>query len=618
MIKNETGRLVQLLKRFQGGQAASLDPVTAAASSATVNDSNPDSSLTSHAISDRRVERLASGCDQEHVPRPIADDALLMDLYRVQRVFPVKPTPVLVPRDSGLPLRCEQTLFEGEWITCFVIGGEKRLCLTQFMHSRSLRRFTFSDINKTCAYLNIHCPPCSREQMEALKVRLNESVVLPSLQKFPYPPSCCRGLLSTTAPGNLIDVTVLVIVCEPPFPQGYAPGLLNVLPVTFTNSALITKTDAVRLYGFLCLQSKAPLLDKRKSDSSTTLGGRSGKKGALSFIPVEHDCFGGCRGRFYRDLYDKPTAECVKCDHCGELLTAKAFVSHAHCNFERHVCHWGFNSDNWPSYIHLPLEEQGNTLYAYAMEQLKTSFEEAEKQAALKRGYTELPQESSKKRFCLDTSDMNSEVMRSNLVAIAPSVYYDNVFLKAYASALIANQNFMRSHDSKMGTFTNGEHSAIHTGPSAFTGDCLAVRNGVLPCRPADAYADRRNSVMANVYSRETVNEQTKLLKRKLSSYSEEQSQNVNASEQCSFSSGTIDGKDDLFALLKQYVSDPAGIEKIHAKFLECLSDAETRLRYLEMHNRILLEELFQIENRKQVSNGGILPMAALFNKAYF
>ncbi|KHJ47425.1 SKI/SNO/DAC family protein [Trichuris suis] len=180
MIKNETGRLVQLLKRFQGGQAASLDPVTAAASSATVNDSNPDSSLTAHAISDRRVERLASCCDQEHVPRPIADDALLMDLYRVQRVFPVKPTPVLVPRDSGLPLRCEQTLFEGEWITCFVIGGEKRLCLTQFMHSRSLRRFTFSDINKTCAYLNIHCPPCSREQMEALKVRLNESVVFPS------------------------------------------------------------------------------------------------------------------------------------------------------------------------------------------------------------------------------------------------------------------------------------------------------------------------------------------------------------------------------------------------------------------------------------------------------
>ncbi|KFD58276.1 hypothetical protein M513_01039 [Trichuris suis] len=562
MIKNETGRLVQLLKRFQGGQAASLDPVTAAASSATVNDSNPDSSLTAHAISDRRVERLASCCDQEHVPRPIADDALLMDLYRVQRVFPVKPTPVLVPRDSGLPLRCEQTLFEGEWITCFVIGGEKRLCLTQFMHSRSLRRFTFSDINKTCAYLNIHCPPCSREQMEALK-------------------------------------------------------LLNVLPVTFTNSALITKTDAVRLYGFLCLQSKAPLLDKRKSDSSTTVGGLSGKKSALSFIPVEHDCFGGCRGRFYRDLYDKPTAECVKCDQCGELLTAKAFVSHAHCNFERHVCHWGFNSDNWPSYIHLPLEEQGNTLYAYAMEQLKTSFEEAEKQAALKRCYTELPQESNRKRFCLDTSDMSSEIMRNNLVAIAPSVYYDNVFLKAYASALIANQNFMRSRDSEVGAFTNGEHSAVHTGSSAFTGDCLTVRNGVQPCRPADAYADRRNSVMANVFSRETVNEQSKSMKRKLSSYPEEQSQNVNASEQCSFSSGTIEGKDDLFALLKQYVSDPAGIEKINAKFLECLSDAETRLRYLEMHNRILLEELFQIENRKQVSNGGILPMAALFNKAY-
>uniref|UniRef100_A0A5S6Q9C1 C-SKI_SMAD_bind domain-containing protein n=1 Tax=Trichuris muris TaxID=70415 RepID=A0A5S6Q9C1_TRIMR len=562
MIKNETGRLVQLLKRFHGGQAASLDPVTAAASSMTVNDSNEDGSLTARAISDR----LTSCHHQEQSPRSLADDALLMDLYRVQRVFPVKPTPVLVPRDSGLPLQCEQTLFEGEWIACFVIGGEKRLCLTQFMHSRSLRRFSFSDINKTCAYLNIHCPPCSREQMDALK-------------------------------------------------------LLNVLPVTFTNSALITKTDAVRLYGFLCLQSKALLLEKRKADVSTSLEGLSGKNGAHSFIPVEHDCFGGCRGRFYRHLYNKPTAECVECDHCGELLSAKAFVSHSHCNFERHVCHWGFDSDNWPSYVHLPLEQQGNTLHAYAMEQLKSLVEETDEQNTLKRRSTGIPQESSQKRFRQGTLGMDPEAMRNSvdsLVAMAPSLYYDTVLLKAYASALITNQNLMRSHEDDWGIFAKGEHTAARSGPSAFTGNCLAVRNGVLPNRSADACENGRESVTTEVFSKESVNGQSKSLKRKHCSYSEERSNSVNSSEQCSVSSAKPPkDKDSLESLLKRYVSDPVGIRKISAKLFECLNEAETRLRCLEIQNRVLLEELFQIESRKQLPNGGLLPMAMLFNKAY-
>ena len=50
-------------------------------------------------------------------------------------------TPLFFPRDSSPSVRSE-TILESETITCFVIGGEKRLCLPQIFNT-VLRDFTW-------------------------------------------------------------------------------------------------------------------------------------------------------------------------------------------------------------------------------------------------------------------------------------------------------------------------------------------------------------------------------------------------------------------------------------------------------------------------------------------
>ncbi|XP_014399247.1 PREDICTED: ski oncogene, partial [Myotis brandtii] len=64
--------------------------------------------------------------------------------------------------------RCE-TVLEGETISCFVVGGEKRLCLPQILNS-VLRDFSLQQINSVCDELHIYCSRCTADQLEILKV----------------------------------------------------------------------------------------------------------------------------------------------------------------------------------------------------------------------------------------------------------------------------------------------------------------------------------------------------------------------------------------------------------------------------------------------------------------
>lgn len=79
------------------------------------------------------------------------------------------PVPVMTPRDQSCE-RIDTTILKDEFISCFLIGGERRLCFPQILNT-VLSDFDLNEINKSCAELNIHCSHCSKHQIEILKVR---------------------------------------------------------------------------------------------------------------------------------------------------------------------------------------------------------------------------------------------------------------------------------------------------------------------------------------------------------------------------------------------------------------------------------------------------------------
>lgn len=132
---------------------------------------------------------------------------------------PALPGPLLVPPDSSTELT--QTLLEGEPISCFQVGGEKRLCLPQVLNS-VLRAFSLQQINAVCDELFVHCSRCSAAQLHVLKA----TGVLP-----PAAPSC--GLVTLTDAQRLCHALLRPRVRAPaphaPTPRAPAtPGAFEV------------------------------------------------------------------------------------------------------------------------------------------------------------------------------------------------------------------------------------------------------------------------------------------------------------------------------------------------------------------------------------------------------
>ncbi|CAF2845900.1 unnamed protein product [Rotaria sp. Silwood2] len=185
-------------------------------------------------------------------------------------------------------LKSETTLSSGERITCFIVGGEKRLCLPEILNT-VLKDFSLQEINAACERLHIYCSRCTNEQLDILKKT-------------------------------------------------------QVLPMNAPSCGLITQTDAERLCASLLqLRYKGQL---RTVNSITT-----NQYERLYSIKVQHKCFGKCSGTLYPTLYVAPQAECIQCDTCQALFSPKTFVSHGHKSEENRICHWGFNSDNWRAYL---------------------------------------------------------------------------------------------------------------------------------------------------------------------------------------------------------------------------------------------------------------------------
>ena len=137
----------------------------------------------------------------------------------------------------------------------------------------------------------------------------------------------------------------------------------KILPVAAHQCGLITKSDAERLCSYL--------LDKNPPRASVF----DPKSSPFSF-KVQHDCFGRCEGLVLPEAYTTPTARCIECLHCEGLFSPQKFVCHAHDNVENRTCHWGFDSNNWRTYIKLSedYKEEEVERHAKVMEDFKNRY----------------------------------------------------------------------------------------------------------------------------------------------------------------------------------------------------------------------------------------------------
>ncbi|EEB18727.1 transforming protein Ski, putative [Pediculus humanus corporis] len=175
LVQPYTPHLKKVLKKYQLSAVKSLQgPSTLLGPCLEV--ATPVPSKTEDAPSTARESPTT-------VSRTVRSPAADIDNF-IPPPFPVQQLPILTEADQ----RSErgETELEGESISCFVVGGEKRLCLPQVLNS-VLQNFTLAQINQVCDDLQIFCSRCNPEQLEVLKV----TGILPASA-----PSC--GLITKT------------------------------------------------------------------------------------------------------------------------------------------------------------------------------------------------------------------------------------------------------------------------------------------------------------------------------------------------------------------------------------------------------------------------------------
>ncbi|KAM0735801.1 Ski oncogene [Formica fusca] len=246
--------------------------------------------------SGNKISRSLEDSDEDH---PVAAERLKGEKRELEFQIPILTAP-----DQSCSERCE-TILEGERISCFVVGGERRLCLPQILNT-VLQDFSLPQINQVCDELQIYCSRCTRDQLEELK----HSAILPH-----NAPSC--GLITQTDAERLVSALLLrTESCDP---------------------AQIGQTQD-------CFDKKAC--------------GKNEDEETIVKFKVYHECFGKCKGIFDAELFETDDSVCIECLECGYQFSPQRFVRHAHRSLENRTCHWGFDSANWRSYLLLSRDQQ--------------------------------------------------------------------------------------------------------------------------------------------------------------------------------------------------------------------------------------------------------------------
>lgn len=279
-------------------------------SSNCVTDSLPDQ------VPAKEVEKEKSSsvtpvvpCKVRRTDQPLEDSDEDPQLERTKNVCEKRELefqiPILTAPDQSCSERCETTL-EGERISCFVVGGERRLCLPQILNT-VLQEFSLQQINQVCDELQIYCSRCTRDQLEELK----HSGILPR-----NAPSC--GLITQTDAERLVSALLLRTESCDPAQIGQ-------------NQDTVEKKVCV------------------KTDSDEEV---------ITKFKVYHECFGKCKGVFDGNLFESDDSVCIECVECGCQFSPQRFVRHAHRSLENRTCHWGFDSANWRSYLLLSRDQE--------------------------------------------------------------------------------------------------------------------------------------------------------------------------------------------------------------------------------------------------------------------
>ncbi|XP_032486837.1 ski-like protein isoform X2 [Phocoena sinus] len=232
----------------------------------------------------------------------------------------VLPGPLLIPSDSSTELT--QTVLEGESISCFQVGGEKRLCLPQVLNS-VLREFSLQQINTVCDELYIYCSRCTSDQLHILKV-------------------------------------------------------LGILPFNAPSCGLITLTDAQRL----CNALLRPRTFPQNGSILPAKNSLAQLKETGSAFEVEHECLGKCQGLFAPQFYVQPDAPCIQCLECCGMFAPQTFVMHSHRSPDKRTCHWGFESAKWHCYLHVNQKYLGTP----EEKKLKVILEEMKEKFSMRNG----------------------------------------------------------------------------------------------------------------------------------------------------------------------------------------------------------------------------------------
>ncbi|KAF6121707.1 SKI like proto-oncogene [Phyllostomus discolor] len=238
----------------------------------------------------------------------------------INKMPTVLPGPLLIPSDSSTELT--QTVLEGESISCFQVGGEKRLCLPQVLNS-VLREFSLQQINTVCDELYIYCSRCTSDQLHILKV-------------------------------------------------------LGILPFNAPSCGLITLTDAQRL----CNALLRPRTFPQNGSILPAKNSLAQLKETGSAFEVEHECLGKCQGLFAPQFYVQPDAPCIQCLECCGMFAPQTFVMHSHRSPDKRTCHWGFESAKWHCYLHVNQKYLGTP----EEKKLKIVLEEMKEKFSMRNG----------------------------------------------------------------------------------------------------------------------------------------------------------------------------------------------------------------------------------------
>ncbi|VTJ90525.1 Hypothetical predicted protein, partial [Marmota monax] len=233
---------------------------------------------------------------------------------------------VCLRSDAGGPrarsTELTQTVLEGESISCFQVGGEKRLCLPQVLNS-VLREFSLQQINTVCDELYICCSRCTSDQLHILKV-------------------------------------------------------LGILPFNAPSCGLITLTDAQRL----CNALLQPRTFPQNGSVLPAKNSLAQLKETGSAFEVEHECLGKCQGLFAPQFYVQPDAPCIQCLECCGMFAPQTFVMHSHRSPDKRTCHWGFESAKWHCYLHVNQKYLGTP----EEKKLKIILEEMKEKFSVRNG----------------------------------------------------------------------------------------------------------------------------------------------------------------------------------------------------------------------------------------